>query len=305
MATEIHIWLLQPGLPTSVEEVGEARQTRWRDARWLPGLPSWWRSLWIWWRRRTPPLRALPDLQALPAARQVAETQAVRLSRILGPRYRCREVLRWPESELERAGRSLSAGDRVVLVPLSPLPDAAATGTLLEAAEGQLGRRRPVARVPDLGASAGVRQALVETVRDGLIDLGGEGPRPVVFSLRAGARASEAYADQAERLAQHITTASGLKGEAHLAFRGHLTAWQGPRPRVHQVLRDLRRGGHDRALVVPLDILVPDLDSLELLDKPAPEGLRVSFSPPPGHRPTMLRALADEVRLAEQRAGWT
>ena len=147
MATEIHVWLLQPGLPTSVDELGEARLTRWSDARWLPGLPGWWRRLWIWWRRRGTSRLALPDLQALPTARQVAENQAVRLGRILGPRYRCREVLRWPESELTRAGRSLSAGDRVVLLPLSPLPDAAATGALLDAAESQIGRNTPVARV--------------------------------------------------------------------------------------------------------------------------------------------------------------
>ncbi len=229
------------------------------------------------------------------------------LQRHLGSSYAVRLVSRWPASELDSAARSLGMGVRVVLLPLSALPDSARARALLDSVEQVLDRRRKVARAPALTAQDGVVDVLTACTRTGLIDLDAEGPVPVLFAARMAAVPGRqgVHLAQLERLAQSVAREARLAGPAEVAFHGHGGPFGGPQPRVAKVLEEWAGEGADKALVVDLDGLSEAPDTTvalrRMLDKAS---LEVGLAPVPGARPLFVHCLASACHAAEQRAGW-
>lgn len=286
-----HVWLLHRGSPSEPSELLLTLRALASEPARLPGWLGWlgWLGAWLWvswWSRRL--------LPGPTPASELADSQARKLGALLGEPYAVRVV--HGEADLEQAASHLGRDQRVVLVSMTPHGGARAT-RLSEAAFAAATRReaRPV-RAPDLGTLPAYQETVAETTRLAISEL----PRGTSYEVvYAGMELTGrgASSDALRALAAELPARTGLHRPAHLGFLPGPGALGG-HPALREILRALPAG---QVIVVPLNSLLgADLELRPLralrdrLAREAP-GLTLSFAPPPGDRPTLIRGIAEHI----------
>lgn len=241
-------------------------------------IARFWAS---WWSTRL----TLPPVQEAPTA--LAEL----LGRVLGEGTACHAVV--GQAGLHRVLGGVGKSTQVILVPLTPHGEPALQALTALARQNLQARGASATPIGPLHEHEGYQEAVAEALRARIADLGGA-PYTVIFGSARCPRA------EAPARALELTRAAVVRRAALVA--PHQALWA-PSP------RQLRRAVHQgsargaRPLLLPLDRTLDATDAwTHLLQRARLD--RDLLVPPPGTRPTFVRALADLVGRAEEAAGW-
>lgn len=220
------------------------------------------------------------------------EALAAEVASRLGDGYRVSVGMRYQEPSLERAVDQLVAEGctRLVVLPLFPQYSSAATGSALEAAKSETGRRWNVPEVSTIGwfyDDEGFQLALTATAREHLTEFG---PDHVVFSyhglpesqIRRGdptgswCLANEAccaaitpanrycYRAQSFATTRAVATRLGLDAAAHsTTFQSRLAGQKWIEPYTDVLLTELAASGVRRLAILTPSFTADCLETLE------------------------------------------
>lgn len=313
MRGRTHVWLLDLGAPAGAPAARAWLKALLSDPEAVvPGLPAWLRGLWVWflcWRSSP----ALEDRCGRAQGGDLdRELQARDLERILGPHYAVRPVQRYGEHTARDAVQEVGRHDRVVLLPTSAHVGGPTTISPLRAAHRALASH-PAARAEVSGYPdhPGYVEAVAETLRESLLALPSQAdPYEVIFCGRGWWGAPGPYPDQVQATVRALVHRSRLQRPHHLAWTRSPGGRSGPEPQVLDRVRERGQAGVRSLVLLPVGFSSESRQTRLELDQEAALVARDSGiehfvrGPTVATRPTFLRCLADQVRAAEDRAGW-
>lgn len=315
MAGTTHVWLLSLGAPPSPQGAGAWVAALWADPDAVTTALPWLRRLLSWLAARwsAPALaRRCEALDSETLRWAEVELQARDLGRVLGAHYAVRPVMRYAGPSAAQAAKDLRKGDRVILLPVEAQVSGPTTVSPTRHALSALaGLPVTVAQVQGYPDHPAYVEAVAETLREALVDLpAGVGDYQVLFCARGLPGRPGPYPDQLQATARAVAARCRLGRPWHLAYTTTPGLGRPLRPLATEQAAALGQQGARCLVLVPLGLSSEHVETRIELDREVAAAARaagvrhVQRAPTVATRPTFVRALAELVRQAEDRAGW-